>query len=289
MTVDQQSLVDSATKGVIAGVVERARSPLLGSFLLAWPIYNWKFLLTLFSQSLDTKEKIAQLSLLLQEPRYILVPAIISLIYFLIAPWANLVQQWYAERPERQAKLRARTIKDEDRAYEQATLEAELLLLLDRRRKAEVEREVESLRQQLITFSDRVEEDIRVRIKRTREWITEEVETIHKNSEVRWKELESEASVKRIEIQVDIEKRLSEYGLKLRELSEESAFHSMLATVARVKAEISGIDRKHIDNRIPNEEYLATCQLVLKSAKKQLEEEKERIIAEIASRTTKPI
>lgn len=82
-------------------LAERARSPLYGSFVISWLIWNWRIVLTIFFFS---KEDFKGLNLVqyisttyLNTNDCLLIPLAFSFGYMLIVPWIDYFLVWHSE------------------------------------------------------------------------------------------------------------------------------------------------------------------------------------------------
>jgi hypothetical protein len=68
-------------------ILDRITSPLSGSFILSWSIWNWKIILFVFSSDLASKDKIVEILNLSNLKSCFLYPLLSSLAYLFLMPY----------------------------------------------------------------------------------------------------------------------------------------------------------------------------------------------------------
>lgn len=107
-------MFDDIQTSVKAALYERIGNPLLSAFMISWLLWNYKFLLVLFS-GMEYWEKLSHIEdlypsfLIGIKSNIFLYPSISALIYFFVFPWFNLFATTYTEflrKRLREEKLR---------------------------------------------------------------------------------------------------------------------------------------------------------------------------------------
>src|SRR5688572_18749502 len=88
-------------KSVSSVFADRLTSPVFGAFFVSWVVINWRIGLILFSQSMETSEKIQAIEGLLGFWKCVGYPAISSLIVILVYPWLAVGGFYVWENPKR--------------------------------------------------------------------------------------------------------------------------------------------------------------------------------------------
>ena len=73
---------------------ERIKSPLIGSYITAFIIFNWRPILVLFLSDATIECKINQINQSYSNEEIFLYPLLISIFYVLILPWINIGIDW---------------------------------------------------------------------------------------------------------------------------------------------------------------------------------------------------
>lgn len=84
-------------------VVERLSSPIMGSFIIYWIIWNWDAVIYITSTSMSASEKIKKINDIHSFISWYLLPALSTLIYMFIIPWLTEAHKLYTD----QMKIRA--------------------------------------------------------------------------------------------------------------------------------------------------------------------------------------
>jgi len=156
-----------------AYLYERAASPLLGSLVISWSVWNYKFLL-LWVSGMTYSEKLRYINLLYSHDYHIywqgmILPFITSMLYLFVFPYpAKFVYSFSLSRQEEMNKVKNEKQNNELLTVEQsrairqqlADVEKDADALIERKDRAiEVrDREIEELRKQLAEKDKQVEE-----------------------------------------------------------------------------------------------------------------------------------
>ena len=157
-----ESLKD-VTKVVATSVMARAKNPLVGSFLLSWPVYNWKSIMHGLAVTEPIDTRIQAISAQITQPQSLYIPALFALCYFIISPWLWMVLRRYVDIAEDRDKIRQRERDLSDIQYLHKFAEAETKLLQEQRQKLQLSKEIQKKKDELTTLFDQQLEELKLR------------------------------------------------------------------------------------------------------------------------------
>jgi len=161
-------MFEQIIKSVQSQISERTASPLMGSVLVSWCLWNYKFLVILFSsasvlRTFELVETIAFPSLSAVLLKGILFPVLTAGVYIFLYPYpAKYVYEFSRMRQKEINDIRRRIEEETPMTIEQsrkiksdlARIEAELSEQIDRK-----DREIERLKAQLANLQSQEQED----------------------------------------------------------------------------------------------------------------------------------
>ncbi len=146
-------MFEEITKSIKAHLYDRTSSPLLGAFLFSWLIWNFKFIMLIFSsESIDVKYDILESQLYTDHLHYLyywlITPFITSVIFLYVYPFpAKWVFKFTRKRQQQLKELR-QSIDDEE--------------LLDNKESRKLKREVYELEQSFDAVVKKKDEELKI-------------------------------------------------------------------------------------------------------------------------------
>lgn len=214
-----QSIFDSST--------ERIKSPLVGSYITAFLIYNWRPVLIILFSDLQMENKIELINNTYCLLSSFLWPLAISLFYVLILPWLN-----YLIEKALFGLTRSKSIKKH---------ESKLFLLHQKKDEVRAEKELEDIRaglQDVVNLNNQIEQ-----LKEEKQkLIDENLGQINSHNEI----------VKNLKN--NYETKLEEFSDSSQKLENEAEFHR--ASLSKAVALSNVLSKKELDNFVENSKNL---------------------------------
>lgn len=213
---------------LVEAFTSRVRSPVFGSIIVAFLVWNWQriFVLVFTSGDIGARLELFTESLWALKfglPINIVFPIMLGLVYFVVSPWLNLVAAHLVAKPTN----RRRKLVDKlavERAQEKAELAATLADAATdaaeaelRQREAEAELEAEKRREELAVRQAEIEQQAAdaqlASLKREEEAAAREAEIAKREAEAAQTRKQEEGELKEAQMALEVSK-LENQGLR---------------------------------------------------------------------------